>query len=441
MRSRLQIELERGLTLIELIVAMALFSVMGLFLFNLMARSLEIYRGSSQSAEFYDKFDSVSRQLEDDLRCTWIGDPEGRGPKSVFLADYDRKYVPSETSEEKEAAAARNAWTADDPRSFALRFIRTFPGGENSTTLGRFAGTYSDQEMYLDGVDDDVESRADAINAESRERLENGGSQPRNIKSRRQGSKPPEPGLLAPRGLMEVLYFLDRGENDTPGTFTLYRAIRSPTGGVGSFLAPGFLRRMSPEWIVAHAVPVVSGLAHFGIVFWTQDTKEWDLERALDRGAKAAARGNIGSEARWDSTRSRSKAFGMYRGEDSAQVWEDDVFPVRAQLVMTFLREGRGEGEARTLGATSRTARRLQISNRKIFKEWDRGGPRFLQVGSEWMEVVGAEGRELEVLRGIRRSVPQKHESGTDVRVGRRFKKVVQIPAHRAAFRLPGDKK
>lgn len=418
-----QIRRAGGLTLIELLVAMTIFSVLGLYLFTLMRDSLAIYRGSRGSGELYDKLDQSLLPLEDDLSCVYVGDPEGPGYKARFLLTHDRPYVPPEGA--SGAATKAQDRAPGDPRSFLLRFVRTFPGGELNSTVGRFAGTYGEGKEYIDGVDDLAQSRAREIVA---------GKQ-----SEDSGQKPP--GLRAPGGLMEVMYFLETTVTDEPGTYTLFRAIRSPVGGPGSFFNTATIQRMSPEWVDIYAQPVASGIAFFGMVCWGQNTVEWETDRVLSGASIQAGNGNQMSELWWDSTRGLHSQFGLHRGAGSGQRWEDDVFPSRAQFVMTFLEEGSAGPEATLLQPVPTAHRNVRISNPSLFEELEAGGPRFLRVDDEWMEVTDVSGRDLRVRRAVRETSSASHAGGAAVRVGRTFVKTIEIPANRTYFRGPGEGK
>ncbi len=420
---------QRGLTLIELMTAMAIFAMLGGFLFTLMRDSLGIYRKSRSSGEIYDKYDQVSQALQDDLTCVAIGDPEGPGIKLEFLQSRDRQYVPSKDVTLSKEALATAERASGDPRSFLLRFVRSFPGGEMNDTVGRFAGTYPGASQSIDGDADLAESRHGAI-----------------IKAQLKEGKPSKsdndqktPGLKPPGNLMEVMYFCENGPYDEPGTFTLYRAFRSPVGGSGSFCDDATIKAMTPEWIERYAKPVVSGLVYFGAVLWGQDTKQWDIERVLN-GDGIGGRVSTGlSELWWDSRRARYPNFSMHIGDKSALFYEDDVFPRRIQFLMTFVQGGKVSPDARLLGSLRGTSRNLTLDNGKIFDNSGGGAvPTHLLIDNEWMEVSSGSGSRLTVVRGSRRTAPAKHETGSAVHVGRSFKLTVDIPAYRFSFDSQG---
>ncbi|MFT7617939.1 MAG: hypothetical protein ACI97A_001578 [Planctomycetota bacterium] len=419
-----------GITLIELMTAMTIFAMIGVFLFTLVQDSLGIYRKSRSSGEIYDKFDQASQFLSDDLTCVAIGDPEGQGIKLQFLQSRDRAYVPpvgvTLTRE------SRNAKTRapGDPRSFLMRFVRSFPGGEMNDTVGRFAGTYAGAEKSIDGEADLVESRHARI---MKRQLEDD--------SAKESDDEQEPGLLPPGNHMEVMYFCESSPNDKAGTFTLYRAFRSPVGGADSFFNDATLKKMTPEWIEKHAKPVVSGLIYFGAVLWGQNTEKWDTERVLNGEGEGSRTSTGMAESWWDSRRARYENFSLHVGANSALYYEDDVFPSRVQFRMTFVQDGKASADAHLLGNIKGNSRYVNIDNPSIF---DGGGgtkpPTHIMIGREWIEVSSASGRRLTVVRGSRKTALAKHDSGSDVQVGRQFKLTVEVPAFRTSFGTQGSK-
>lgn len=419
----------RGLTLVELLIAMSIFSLLGLFLFTLVGRAIEIYHSAEGTGTFIDSVDQTVSPLVDDLSCVYIGDPGGSGPKVEMLMTRDRKFVPS--LEAPKGGPEAPLYAPGDPRAFVLRFVRSFAGGELETTIGRFAGTTAGGAAYIDGIDDLAESRApDGTSAEkvSRARSQGAGAQP---------ADNPRPSLLPPGGLMEVMYFCERAPGDAPGVCTLYRAVRSPIGGPGSFFAPDALDRMTPEWIAAHALPVVSNIAYFGVLFWGQTTTDWRAEEALDGLGELGPKSDwAGGHAIWDSTRGRLSAFGLGRGEASLKVYDDDVFPARAQLVVTLADDGGAQGL--TAGETSANSKFVRVTNPKAFAA-SAGGATFVKVGAEWMETIAVDGAQVTVKRGMRRTEPTTHPSGTEYLVGRSFVRSIEIPANRSWFRGPGE--
>lgn len=430
-------EAEAGLTLIELLVSMAIFSLLGVFLFTITSQSLEMYRKANGGSDYRDRFDAVARQLSEDLRCLHAGDPTGGGPKTMLRASYDRRpplivadeeSVPmGQTPPEPERVA--EAFADGDPRRFMLRFVRTWRGGEEGNTVSRFAGTYTDQESYVDGVDDRAESRVDIERAAAKKRMAG--------ERVAEPEETPPPGLKPTLGLQEVLWFLERAQDDPPGTFTLYRAVRSPVGGRDSFFAAGLDDRMNPEWIERHASPIVSGVARFGLVFWGQNTEEWRTQDVLD-GAYLGKKSNRAAELHWDSTRGIDAAFGLHVGGGSRQAWEDDVFPSRAMMVLSLAPEG-GEPESTLVGGLSGGASKFQVSNPGPLEDLIEAGKAYVRIDEEWIAIEAADGNRLEGRRGARGTTEARHDPGAEVMIPREFRKVVDMPAARSWFQNGGE--
>ena len=408
-----------GLTLVELLVAMSIFSVLGLFIFTLLRGSLNIYQQARSTGELFDKFDNTVSRLADDLTCVTVGDPSGSGAKVKFLSTWEREWVAPEGVKPTERALRDQARAAGDSRRFLLRFVRTFPGGELENTVGRFAGTYAGGEAWIDGLGDLAESRAPS-------RAEPSDVAETNAEDQR-------PGLRAPNNMAEVMYFLESGPDDIPGTATLFRATRSPVGGTGSFFLQSTIEAMSPEWIDSFAEPVSTGIAYFAVIFWGQETTEWETTRVLDgQGLRSSNAGASGlGELVWDSTRGTVTRFGLFRGTGSATIFDDDVFPRRARIVMTVVEESVDGADARLVGGAASRTRTIQVTKPELFED---GGARFLRVDNEWMEVESVTGRTLRVRRGARRTAVSNHDGGAPVLVGRTFEREIEIPAWRSFF-------
>lgn len=420
----------RGLTLLELLIAMTIFSVLGIFLFTLVARSLEIYRSAEGEGELIDDLDTGLSPLIDDFTCVSIGDPSGAGQKLEFRCTHDRRYIPSSEPGANEGKDRPIAYSVGDSRSLVLRFVRTFPGSELESTIGRFAGTSNDAKSYIDGVDDLEESgavKSTRRGAPARS-AEKGGSQ-----------QPPTPGLLAPGGLTEVMYFVESGPFDPKGLSTLYRCARSPVGGSGSFFDPGMLDQMTPEWIAARAVPIVSRVAYFAVLFWSQSSESWMTAEALDgRGVGVRDGSWRGGEYFWDSTRGRLSEFSLTRGAGSLSNYRDDIFPSRALIVLTLASGGGTTDGGLVVGRIPQDAKTIGITNPKAVKAAAENGG-YVKIDDEWVRVKSVDGNSMTVDRGVRQTTPSVHEPGTPYVAGRTFTKVVEIPANRVYFRGPGE--
>ncbi len=407
-----------GITLIELMVAMSIFSVLGLFVFVLMRQSLGIYRSARGGGELNDKMDQTLQLLEEDLRCAWIGDPDGHGVTAPFFLSHDRVSVLVAPEGDDSSTAATKTYASGDPRSLLLRFARTYPGSERESTVARFAGTHLGAEAYIDGVNDLEESGALADATKQTDKR--------------------APGLLPPENLMEVAWYLDRGPADAPQTYTLYRVFRSPMGGPGSLLQPDPSKVMTAAWLEAHASPVVTGILYFGLVCWSQDTREWREEEVLS-GEALGRKPNDWGELWWDSTRGLYEPFGLGVGGNSLADTEDDVYPKRLRIVVTFAPEG-AAAAASLVGDIGNRERNLRISDPELFAEFDAGrGPRHLRIEDEWMEVVAVDGPDLRVRRGVRGTPPARHVSGSAVLAGRTFRRDLVVPAGRSFFRRAGE--
>ena len=117
-------------------------------------------------------------------------------------------------------------------------------------------------------------------------------------------------------------------------------------------------------------------------------------------------------------------------GEASLLDGRDDLFPplVMLELVLDpFGEEGGAPGRlAQPLGAE---ADRLTLARSSL--GGDDRTPDHVWIDGEWLAVTDRDGAVLKVERGVRGTVPSRHEQGAEVRVGQLFRRVVQLPTAR----------
>lgn len=205
---------ERGMTLLELLVAMAVFVVLGSSLVVFLRVGIDTWRIGEIRRETFERGSAILDQLEDDLRS--VHSDAAHGKKNLvdvlMVCDYDEN---------------------DRQR---LRFVRSL-AGETRHPITRNAGTYSGAKMDLDFENDALEA---------------------------------ERGLLrAPGGLQEVVYLSD----PDPARELLWRGIRSPVGGERSILDPANLTVENGR--VRHCRPFADGILHLQYRFWGGTTSAW----------------------------------------------------------------------------------------------------------------------------------------------------------------------
>jgi len=224
--------------------------------------------------------------------------------------------------------------------------------------------------------------------------------------------------LLAPGGLLEVVWIAVPDDPEQPGILTLYRLFRAPVGGPKTLLDPANFDSLAK--IKAAGRPVHEGVVHFGVTFRNVFARSW--EDGAGRGKVGEGEPYVGTV--WDSTRALDPKFALARGKDSTENVRDDVFPsmVRVDLVLAQPGPfGFGRGETTLAAGIGNDDRRVILENVDALY---RPGPdeRWLKVGTEWMGTTLAgidyAGRTVTVSRGGRGSAPVEHKEGEPVYVG-----------------------
>jgi len=384
-----------GVTLVELMVAMAIFLVLGLMLASVLSGALSLWREGESGGVVYERAEEVFRSLHEDLDAAFAHAPAGTGDvRAQFLCDPD-----------PDAGAP--------PGAQRLAFVRTFGGGPERAYLADAGDTVDAtgwppsgglpagpddmdldltsgrvDEEYYDGADDDNDGFVDE-------------------------------DLRAVGGLAAVAY-ARRGRD-------LVRGLRAPVDA-------------APETALASAQRLCGDVLYLGFQFWTQETCTWaDVPPVPAR--RSAPRG---PERLWDSTRGRTgalEAFLFNEGPASLADPSDDVFPELVRVVLIL--EPSAERARRTVLRTDFLAEDefLRVGSTRGFPEppraRDTGGRTegvYALVGDEWVEYSVRGDRTLRIApgrRGCRGTRKRDHLKGTEVRVGRTFVAVFRVPAYR----------
>lgn len=205
-----------GFSLLELLVATALFAVLGALLFQVMGGAGEVWARGQRLRELEEQAAAVLEVLADDLRHLWPGGGEGRLLCTHRPLDGDGDGVPEQ-------------------RATLLRFTRVAHEERVSPALRRAGETPLAQEhaTLLGG----------------------------------------DPATLLPTGgLAESLYTTAT----LPGEAlpSLVRRVRMPVGGAGSLLDPALAER--PDRLLAEAVALAGRVLSFELRFWGPGTTDWD---------------------------------------------------------------------------------------------------------------------------------------------------------------------
>jgi prepilin-type N-terminal cleavage/methylation domain-containing protein len=355
----------RGMTLVELLVAMALLASLGALVVQLMRNSFELYAAGERRGEYAANAMVALDRLDDDLRNV-VADPDGR-----FVLE-------------------QRGGAGTDVPALVLRLVRTTPQGEMRHPVLRVAGTKAQAAAAYSGRDPGPAARSE---------------------------------IGAPTNLIEVCYALVQDPAIDAGVMTLYRAERAPAYQPGATFFDAERGEIDSAWVRANMDPVSTGVLALHLLCRGPATEDWNEESLLESGGAAA-----GALISWDSTRAilPASTFGMAVGEGSLGEPRDDVFPSHVRAVLVMARPGRPDaklGSRLVGGVADLTVDRADRLPRAQDED------RYVKVGFEWMEIRANAGYGAQVARGRRRSGGNTtYETGTPVYAGKTFRRTSELP-------------
>ena len=419
----------RGFSLVELMVAMAIFSVIGVALIALLRQSTAFLERGQAGSELQDLLENVDRQLADDFANVYSRPASQEGNPDVrFVSDW----IPFDTDGDG----------VDDVNTQRLAFARSTPG-EGSDPVLRAAGSKAGASASVDGEDDAKEGLEGDLRPA-------GGKQevcwllvP--WKTLKDGSRPapPSPGTT-----------VQAFDTDVPGLLTLYRGVRSPLGGGKDSLLPleplplaGARAKEGARQGVwtrdrasARLRPVLTSVLHLSFGFFSRHTRPEAVQ--LVKGGRLADEiapdlGGGGLSYFWDSTRgiyprgTGPMQFFLGKGAASLADPVDDVFPRRVRVTLVVDRVGKdaSRGElARTIGLDDTT---IPVSSTRFAPGGDPAG-KFIKIGREWIQWSDRTDKQFVVeKRGARGTKKETHDAGDEVRAGTTLVRDYEIPSFR----------
>jgi hypothetical protein len=398
MRNPNQTSRRAGYSLTELLMAMGLFSLLGIGLVALLSRASDFLTTGQSGAETLDALQTFTESFSADVETLYTrADTDGVMPDVRMYADH----VDCDVNGDEQPNA----------RIQRLFFTRLIPR-EATSPMTRAAGTVVGAEGVLDQADDAVEAD--------------------------------EGKLRATGGLMEVFWTAVPDRADDPAVMTLYRGFRSPIGGEGSLLPlgaandPGLLGDVkgaqSRAQVADVARPILSGVLYFGVQFWSRKTRTWDEDEVPRNG---------GPLHTWDSTRgimgpigrgSRYDGFYFAKGEESVSDPTDDTYPRRMRVTLVVEQVGNNAAVGFLAADLSADANYVELQDARFVPAADTT-KRYIKIGAEWIQFVGMEGNTLTgCVRGARGTQPTAHESGSIVHHGRTVVREYSIAAFRDTY-------
>lgn len=409
---------QEGFTLLEILIAMSLFVMLGGMVVVFLRQSLDIfYTGTRESAQL-DRQDIILPQVRADLSSL------------ALPASFQAPSPPP-----PEDLLRRKGM--DAPPAARPELVRLRAGYVKLTKTG--VAAFKDYPCYyIAFVVADANEGADRLRRRAGEVPAKGGQ-----------LKPLTPGTVGDRdarylatgGLMEVVWIAvpssamtadDPSAPVYPAMLTLYRGFRTPIGDPErSLLNPANLD--TPAKIAAACRPVARGLIHFGATWRRAFATGWDTELGVGLGEQAPYVGPL-----WDSSRAFEKAWPLFKGPESLVDPSDDLFPPFVRLEATLAevtQSGPGRGEFTLRAACTADDTILKVGDVDILMQPNRGKERWLKVDSEWMSYtlrdVNYQKREVRVRRGMRGTKKDTHEAGAWCYVGTPAMLQMRLPVSR----------
>ena len=400
----------RGFTLLEILIAMSLFTLIGFAVVLLMRVGVDMWVAGTRGGQVEDRREQSLPRLEEDLRHVL---PSLQRPRRPFdPKNPDPEKEPEPLPPDNRFISGYQVYKIKD-RDVPCRylcFVRDLTGLAEIEIYAARAGQNARATSRIDGKNDEDEfARNDH---------------------------------MPTGGMVEVLWIW-LPDDTRPGVGTVYRAFRTPIGGPETLLDPKNFDDLDELKTQIKPQPMVQAVALFDCHFWTQWTTTWDWtegEPVVTGPPKSAneirqGRPACGPSRTWDSTRAvldrtGSLGFKLGLGSDSLRYLDDDIWPkaVRVEFAIveerTVLTRGLGTADQSfTVAAPDFATGRGDLAGQHM------------KVGPEWIQVRGRDGDRRDTFqvwkRGERGTTSLVHGEETPVYYGRIFDFTIPIPAYR----------
>lgn len=390
-----------GYTLIELLLAMALFSALSTGLIALLARSSEFLSSGASQTETMDSIQTFAEAFGSDVATMASrADCETGLPDVRLFCDWAQTDIDGDKK--------------PDLTTQRLFFVRAIPNASSSDAAWS-SGVQLGAKDYLNQIDD--------------------------------SKKVANASLKASGGLMEVFWTAVPESQEDLAVMQIWRGYRAPPGGPGSLLptkgasdvlAPASEKGpMSKVDVRAVARPVLSGVLFFGVDFWSRRTTSWDHKvRPRDNGPLAT----------WDSTRGI-----LPPGEDLDGFWfskrtglqdttslndpTDDTYPRKIRVTCVIEELGRNARVGYLSEDLPPDVKSIPCADTRFFPAIDTA-QRYVKIGGEWIEVGLPDRTSIPVVRrGARGTIPALHRAGERIHHGRTFVQEYAVAAFRDTYR------
>jgi prepilin-type N-terminal cleavage/methylation domain-containing protein len=387
----------RGFTVLELLVAMAMFAVLGTAVVALLSQGLGIFSEGTADTSMQDRLQAIVPTLRADLASIQPVETMGVPPPIAPPAGGWTKPLPPGTPA---------------PPQPEVPVQRVHAGTVKLTDLPTDAQTVA----YWAFV------RTNARESEDPQLRQAGSTTGKNVELRRWEPAAVDSGvvgdMMAPGGLVEVLWIAVPEDVDRPGILTLYRGFRAPAGGPKTLLDPKNFDSLAKVKQVARVMQ--TGVLDFRITFRNVFASSW--EDGLGTGRVQDGMAYVGTL--WDSTRGLDEKFPLFHDKQSATDVRDDVFPAMARIDLTLANPGPygfTRGDTRLAAPLTADGKTVELEDVNLLL---RPGvaDRAFKVDAEWMgtryEKVDLAERRVVVTRGERGTVAREHLPDAPVYVG-----------------------
>lgn len=413
----------RGFTLLEIMISMAIFTVLGTMVVYFMRQSLNVFSVGTRESARLDRQDTLLPQVRTDLGGLIVPDQFDTPPPR-----------PSEDELQRSGRAVPPA-----PPAVGIRLRSGF------VQLAQVADENFKQVPcpYLAFVVADASEWSNKLKRRAGEVPTAGGSQraltPTTVLEGDRDTR-----YLPTGGLMEVVWIAvpsdvmrgpGEGGPSYPAVMTLYRGFRTPIGDPEkSLLDPANFD--TPDEIRKACRPVAEGLLHFGALWRRVFATDWEAGLGVGLGETSPYVGPV-----WDSSRGVDKDWVFFKGKESLADPSDDMFPRFVRLEATLVdatQFGPGRGEFRLTDPLAADAVKILVTDTDPLLQPNLGKERWLKVGTEWMGYdvrdVDWEKKEVRVRRGQRGTKALSHPVDAWGYVGQPSTLEIEMPVFRDRF-------
>ncbi|MHC4818856.1 MAG: PulJ/GspJ family protein [Planctomycetota bacterium] len=420
---------QRGFTLLEILISMSLFTVIGFAVVLMMRTGVDMWLRGSRGSLQEDRLEQSLPRLEEDLRHTLPGTRHDRIPFDPEDPDPEKQPEPLVPENRFISGYMTYRYGDKDIPCRFMAFVRDLTGLGEIETYAMRAGINPAATGYIDGINDEDEFK--------------------NSDHRPTG------------GRAEVLWIWLPRPNK-PGKGTVYRAFRTPIGGEKTLLDPKNYAELQQvdKLIRSRALkPVFQDVILFDIYFWTQYTTTWVWskgEPSVTAPPETAPKGrqrrpSCGPSLTWDSTRGIMRTDATEKSEmlpdncsvvfrlaaqrlekNSARYTFDDIWPRAVRIEFSVAEVETELAPSRGLSEADRAFTVLSSDFATGRGELD---GQHMKVGEEWMRIQGRDGAHRDTFivdaRGARRTKTRAHREATPVYYGRIFDFTISIPSFR----------